>query len=219
MAASVASVRASDIDALVGAVPSVPWSGWLLAARAAITRRGCASSAATLALRADRKDTVSAELAILETAIAEQARLLLELERRQRARDSLVEYARFVEIPGAPIVDIDSWSDEELTDLGKPLHFTPVESAIVTHHRVILEELQRCMTTPGGRLMIIAPPGSAKSTMAAVIAPTTTTADTALMTVSRFQRYSGSVAPSRPARSSRTASANGTAAPGTTRAD
>jgi hypothetical protein len=31
--------------------------------------------------------------------------------------------------------------------------------------------MQHCMTTPHGRLMIMAPPGSAKSTYATVVAP------------------------------------------------
>ncbi len=36
---------------------------------------------------------------------------------------------------------------------------------------MILREMQRCMATPHGRLMIMAPPGSAKSTYASVVAP------------------------------------------------
>ena len=108
----------------------------------------------------------------LGDVVAEGRRLLLELERRDRALESLVEYARFIEIPGKSTVDLDDWSEEELDDLTRPLSFQPIESAVVKHHRVILEELQRCMETPGGRLMIIAPPGSAKSTCASVVAPT-----------------------------------------------
>jgi hypothetical protein len=109
---------------------------------------------------------------LVERLLAEEARLTLELERRRRAQESLVEYARFIEVPGAPVGNFESWTDDELADLEKPLDFLPIESEIVTHHRVILEELQRCMETPNGRLMIVAPPGSAKSTMAAVIATT-----------------------------------------------
>lgn len=87
-------------------------------------------------------------------------RLEAELVRRRRARDSLVEYARSVPIPNAPAgPDDENWI------------FRPIETALVTHHRVILEEIQETMITPNGRLMIIAPPGSAKSTYASVVAP------------------------------------------------
>lgn len=84
----------------------------------------------------------------------------LELLRRKRARDSLVEYARAIDIPGAPLVE-DQISEQ----------FKPVETSMATHHRVICEEVQRTMTTPYGRLMILAPPGSAKSSYASVVAP------------------------------------------------
>lgn len=71
-----------------------------------------------------------------------------ELERRKKARGSLVEYARNVHIPGVPVG-------------AKPAR----------HHEVILRNLQWAIET-GGRLMIFAPPGSAKSSFAAVAAPT-----------------------------------------------
>lgn len=122
----------------------------------------------------------------------EEARLLLELKRRRAARTSLLEYARFIEIPGAPLApDRDDWTAtacsckdaEERSrgecpacrqwgDLKKPLTFKPIESSIVLHHRVMLEAIQKCMETPRGRLMIMAPPGSAKSTYADIVAPT-----------------------------------------------
>lgn len=83
-----------------------------------------------------------------------------EVLRRQRARDSLIEYARSIDIPGAPAsVDLE----EEL--------FKPVETAVALHHRVIMEAIQKCVTTPNGRLMIFAPPGSAKSSYASVVTP------------------------------------------------
>lgn len=86
-----------------------------------------------------------------------------QLLRRSKARESLVEYARFIEIPGAPL-------DDDADDYLSERVFEPVESELVKHHIVILEEMQRCMETPGGRLMILAPPGSAKSTYADVVA-------------------------------------------------
>lgn len=84
----------------------------------------------------------------------------LEMLRRQRARASLVEYARSIDIPGAPAV-----SDPDTE------HFKPVETSLALHHRVILEAIQKTVNTPMGRLMIFAPPGSAKSSYASVVTP------------------------------------------------
>lgn len=82
------------------------------------------------------------------------------LDRRQ-CRQSLELFASRVPVPGSPIKD----ADEEARI---PL----IETKQATHHKLILREMQRCMETPHGRLMILAPPGSAKSTYASVVAPT-----------------------------------------------
>jgi predicted phage terminase large subunit-like protein len=80
---------------------------------------------------------------------------------RRRARESLVDFAQAIEVPGKPASnDPDEWV------------FLPVESQITLHHRVMLNACQRCMSTPHGRLMVFAPPGSAKSTYVSVVAPT-----------------------------------------------
>lgn len=50
--------------------------------------------------------------------------------------------------------------------------FKPIETSVAVHHRVILSHIQQCIAAPYGRLMILAPPGSAKSTYAAVVGPT-----------------------------------------------
>ena len=84
----------------------------------------------------------------------------LELLRRQRARASLVEYARSIDIPGAP-ASVDP--DAEL--------FKPIESAVALHHRVMMTAIQATMETPGGRLMVFMPPGSAKSSYTSVVGP------------------------------------------------
>lgn len=84
----------------------------------------------------------------------------LELIRRRRARGSLVEYARSIDIPGAPMTD-----DEE-AEL-----FKPVEQSLALHHRIMLQAIEKTMLTFMGRLMIFAPPGSAKSSYASVVAP------------------------------------------------
>jgi predicted phage terminase large subunit-like protein len=82
------------------------------------------------------------------------------LLQRRNARRDLVAFASRVPVPGSPTTDADD-------DAPIPL----IESQQATHHQLILREMQRCMTTPHGRLMIMAPPGSAKSTYATVVAP------------------------------------------------
>lgn len=84
-----------------------------------------------------------------------------ELLRRRRARASLVDYARAIEIPGAPVSDDpDEWL------------FKPVETGLAKHHIVMLEAIQRTIERPMGRLLLLLPPGAAKSTYGDVIAPT-----------------------------------------------
>lgn len=84
-----------------------------------------------------------------------------ELLRRRRARESLAAFALAVAIPGAPLTD-------DLTDwVCKPAELLP----LATHHKLILDEVQRCLERPMGRLMLFFPPGSAKSTYAGVVAP------------------------------------------------
>jgi predicted phage terminase large subunit-like protein len=81
--------------------------------------------------------------------------IVLELARRD-----LSTFAARVPVPGSPMTDADD-------DARIPL----IESAQADHHKLILREMQACMSTPHGRLMILAPPGSAKSTYASVVAP------------------------------------------------
>lgn len=82
------------------------------------------------------------------------------LDRRHCRRD-LELFASRVPVPGSPLIDADE-------DAPIPL----IETQQAKHHKLILREMQRCMSTPHGRLMICAPPGSAKSTYASVVAPT-----------------------------------------------
>jgi predicted phage terminase large subunit-like protein len=89
----------------------------------------------------------------------EQAASVL-LERRE-CRRSLVSFASRVPVPGSPTNEADDSSNIPL-----------IETQQAKHHVLILSEMQRCMETPHGRLMIFAPPGSAKSTYASVVAPT-----------------------------------------------
>ena len=83
-----------------------------------------------------------------------------ELVRRRRARDSLVEYARSVDIPGAPA------NEDPESEI-----FKPIESSVAAHHRVTMEAIQRTVTRKRGRLMIFEPPGAAKSTYGSVVTP------------------------------------------------
>lgn len=85
-----------------------------------------------------------------------------ELLRRRRARTSMVDYARYIDVPGAPLVEGDD--DTEL--------FRPVETHLAPHHELILQATERCINRHRGRTMLFLPPGSAKSTYATVVAPT-----------------------------------------------
>ena len=81
--------------------------------------------------------------------------------RRQRARRSLIEYSQAIDIPGAPI---GNDADTEL--------FKPVELRVALHHRVMMAAIQRANEVPASRTMLLAPPGSAKSSYASVVDPT-----------------------------------------------
>lgn len=79
---------------------------------------------------------------------------------RRRARSSVLDFARAIDIPGKPTSEDP---DSEF--------FEPVETAMAKHHILILETLDRISQTPYGRLMLLCPPGSAKSTYASVVFP------------------------------------------------
>lgn len=84
-----------------------------------------------------------------------------ELLRRRRARRSLVDYSQAITIPGAPVADDpDGWL------------FVPVESRVAAHHVLTMQAIERCICEDYGRLIIMEPPGSAKSTYASVVATT-----------------------------------------------
>ena len=85
----------------------------------------------------------------------------MELQARRRARKSLTDYARYIDVPGAPVSELD---DEE--------DFRPLQTVLAAHHEIILGATQRCIERPRGRTMLFLPPGSAKSTYASVVSPT-----------------------------------------------
>lgn len=90
------------------------------------------------------------------------AEAALELLRRRRARANLVDYARYIDVPGAPIAEQDEDSDDILK---------VAETELAAHHELILNAAQRCIQKPYGRLMLFMPPGSAKSTYGSVVVP------------------------------------------------
>jgi predicted phage terminase large subunit-like protein len=94
---------------------------------------------------------------------AEQSDLLahLEQERLTEAKDSLKTYARFIEIPGAPL------NDDEESELFYIDRVTPAR-----HHDLVLDVCQDMAFGKHKRVMIFGPPGMAKSTYASVVFPT-----------------------------------------------
>lgn len=99
-----------------------------------------------------------------------------EFLRRKRARGSLIEYSQAINIPGVPLLDTDDPLDQE-DQSGKlinrfetkPVSYQPVEGRIARHHALMMAKIQHCIETPRGRQIILAPPGSAKSTYASVV--------------------------------------------------
>jgi predicted phage terminase large subunit-like protein len=90
-----------------------------------------------------------------------QSEAAAELLARRKARRSLVDYARYIEVPGAPLEEQDEDSDSA----------RPAETQLAKHHVMTLEAIERCVSTHAGRLMIFQPPGSAKSTYGSVVTP------------------------------------------------
>jgi hypothetical protein len=79
---------------------------------------------------------------------------------RRRAREDLVDFARAIEVPGRPVSD----------DPDEPL-FRPVETRLAAHHVLLLNTAQQAIATRHGRLMVLMPPGAAKSTYCSVVLP------------------------------------------------
>lgn len=86
---------------------------------------------------------------------------LLEEKRRRLAKNTLLHYAQYIQIPGAPI------NDDENCENFYPENVIPAK-----HHELLLEKLQDVAEGRIKRLMILMPPGSAKSTYASVVFPT-----------------------------------------------
>lgn len=91
---------------------------------------------------------------------SDQQKAAFELLRRRKAGRNIIDYAEFIDVPGRAA------TDDEDCDI-----FTPIESNLAQHHKMILDEVYACALRDTGRLMIFMPPGSAKSTYASVVAP------------------------------------------------
>lgn len=110
---------------------------------------------------------------------------LLEIKRRARARDNLNEYCRYIQIPGAPLVEDscklgDDCNDPSCTGHEITTAFYPDKVEPDLHHILLNDLLEKvgkresCPET-GNRydnVMIFMPPGSAKSTYGSVTFPT-----------------------------------------------
>lgn len=86
---------------------------------------------------------------------------LLEKKYRERARKSLVEYTKYIVVPGAPVGGEDDDSESFYPD-----NVTPAE-----HHVLLLHTLHMVAKDEIKRLMIFMPPGSAKAPMPVLYFP------------------------------------------------
>ena len=81
--------------------------------------------------------------------------------RRQYGRNSLVEFAQAIDVPGKPASDDpDEWL------------FEPVETKVAAHHVLLMDTLDKVLTGEIRNLMVFMPPGSAKSSYCSVVFPT-----------------------------------------------
>jgi predicted phage terminase large subunit-like protein len=90
-----------------------------------------------------------------------KADIARDLIRRKRCHDSLHSFALNIDIPTAPTGAL--CPEEELTG--------PAAALMARHHAAILGVCERTVKRPFGRAIIMAPPGSAKSTYASVVCP------------------------------------------------
>ncbi len=79
---------------------------------------------------------------------------------RRRARTDILDYAQAIDVPGRPVGDDP---DAEF--------FLPIETRQALHHRLLLTRLDKVSRSRHGRMMVLMPPGSAKSTYASVVFP------------------------------------------------
>lgn len=85
-----------------------------------------------------------------------------ELYARKRAQDNLIDFTKYIDVPGKPI------EGEETNDW----IYKSVETGVAKHHVLILDAMQKIITGKLPRGMFFLPPGSAKSTYCSTVAPT-----------------------------------------------
>jgi len=90
-----------------------------------------------------------------------RADIARDLIRRKRCKESLHSFALNIDIPTAPAGAL--CPDESLTG--------PAANLMAVHHAKILEVCERTVKKPYGRAIIMAPPGTAKSTYVSVVVP------------------------------------------------
>jgi predicted phage terminase large subunit-like protein len=100
-------------------------------------------------------------LSLLPRTDREELLELLEEKRRRKAKATLAEYVKAIDLPGAPVTD-----DEDCEQ------FYPETISPALHHSLLIEKLQDVAESRIKRLMILMPPGSAKSSYASVLFPT-----------------------------------------------
>ena len=83
-----------------------------------------------------------------------------ELLIRRAARSGVLAFAEAIDVPGRPVE-----GDED--------DVAPVvaETKLAAHHKLILEECEACSQRVGGRLILLFPPGSAKTTYGSIVFP------------------------------------------------
>lgn len=97
----------------------------------------------------------------IDTGAISKVEIAREMIRRKRCRDSLHSFALNIDIPTAPRGAL--CPDEELTG--------PAAALLAQHHALILTVCERTVKRPFGRAIIMAPPGTAKSTYVSVVVP------------------------------------------------
>ncbi len=95
--------------------------------------------------------------------ISDSGQLRRELLRRKRAQASLHSYALTIQIPLAPHQPFEELDEDA---------FGPARLFMPHHIAIMLDNIQRTVTRPMGRSLIMMPPGSAKSSYASVVTPT-----------------------------------------------
>jgi len=83
-----------------------------------------------------------------------------ELLKRKRSRQSLLDFAKAIDVPGRPVSEEpDEWV------------FKPVETGLAEHHVFILNIMEKVIEGEIPRAMFFLPPGSGKSVYGSVVAP------------------------------------------------